>query len=228
MQMLPEAVGRVTGMAATGASSARSFDCDSPAGSDIATPIPDGYRMLTADNTEDRQILVLAEQLNVGKNRVLALFAKRRESGADGQYGHSIDSFGAYLASHSTEAQRVDLPRGEFVKRVVGGAVQSDLVDTLARKAGRRVANAVADTTLREPIALGLLAADDDAAYLGVLQKYVDDKGGVAVMASVGAVTLIHGRVVTVNLAAPCSDDLTVELLLTVQRRTVRELMAAN
>lgn len=199
-----------------------------PTQSALVLPIPDRYCELSAVHPMDREMLEITAQINASHNYVLSIFADCEQLVAWRAEGSDFEQYGMYLSPLTSHGRRYSMTRSDFVGQVAKEFGQFDQMDTVGEEMKKRVKEAEVSINLHEMVHLGLLHADDWAAYTGVLQRVSDDSGYEANVAVVTGMTLLQGQVVTLNLSAPYEGQKTVQALLRQQQRNVRELVDAN
>ena len=196
-------------------------------GADIVLSIPQGYCALDRNNPVDEETITTLEQVNAGRNTVLLMFADCKQLERLRTTGQSLSNSGVYLAPASARSP-VKMSRSQFVREIAQVFKQRDLVEKWSEEGTRRVNAQDAGVEVERNVNLGLLHSDDTAVYTGVVQTLHVEGEGKAQIATVGGLTLVRRRVVSVNLSAPYSGKATVKSLLSTQRDLVKALLAAN
>ena len=197
-------------------------------GGNVVLPIPNGYCALSESNAADKQMISLIERVNAGRNKVLMLFADCAQLQAYRTAGADISKYGSYLAPMSAK-RPVNMPRAAFAK-VIGEQFQKQkaLIEKAQQEAKRRVQNAAPGVALQDNQNLGLIHQDDTGAFTGLIQKWQAEGSGPTRLATVSGLTLVRGRIVSMNLAAPHTGKTTVAGLLTAQRDNIKKLISVN
>ncbi len=195
---------------------------------DLMLPAPESHCSLSEVNPSDRELMAEQIRLQRGQNYVLGMFADCGELIAWRQGRDGLGQFGSYLSPVNTHGRRLPMARQDFVRQIANEFNQNDHVGSAANSMRKELVEAEMSVELGETVSLGLLATDDIGAYIGVLQRISDETGEEAEIAAITGLTLVQGRVVTVNLWAPYDGQRSVEALLSQQRKALRQLIRAN
>lgn len=206
--------------AATDHKQARAYGLDLPA--------PDGFCELSAAYPADRDMLTTAEQLNAGHNRVLSIFADCGELDALRGKGVTLSNYAMYMMPMSAGEAPIMLSRAEVIELLANAFQETDPVGQARDTVRDRIAEADMAIELQELVGLGMLHRDDTALFTGVLTRTAADNGDVDVSAVITGMTLVGGRLVTLNLGAPYEGQQTIDGLLLRQRENLRQLIDAN
>lgn len=194
----------------------------------LELPAPGGYCDLSTAHAADQEMVDATEQLNAGHNRVLSIFAECGQLAAMRADYSQLSNYGSYLAPLSAGDAPLSMSRAELLDAlgtVIGGNDPFGRVGDILRD---RITEADMAFELQDVIGLGLLDQDDRAVYTGALTRTVAEDGAVDVTAVVAGMTLVAGRIVSLNLAAPYEGKQTVSSLLDQQRDNLRRLIEAN
>ncbi|NNG03899.1 MAG: hypothetical protein HKM95_07335 [Inquilinus sp.] len=195
----------------------------------IVTPAPEGTCTLSDRNPVDLQALILQRQLNAGSNHVLSMFADCGELQAARAGNGELFDIGTYLAP-MIGSRPLAGPRAEILAALAGEFDRNGqaAMDSATGDVQRRADRAAMGVEIGEAESLGLLRHDDEALYTGLVQGISTDTGDTVVLATVIALTVIDGWIVSINTGDFYDGPGTVDTLLADQRRNVRRLLAAN
>ena len=194
----------------------------------LEMPAPNGYCPLSRSRLADREMLDTTEQLNAGHNRVLAIFAECGQLEAMRAKGAIVSNYAMYLMPLSAGEAPLEMPRAELIEAFAQALTQNEPFAQARETARDRIAEADLAIELQDMVGLGLLHRDDTAVFTGVLTRTAVEGAGIDVSAVVSGMTLISGRIVSLNLAAPYEGQQTVESLLAQQRGNIRQLLDSN
>lgn len=197
-------------------------------GADVVLSIPKGYCALDKKNRVDQEPISTLEQVNAGRNVILLMFADCKQLEMFRTTGESLSNSGVYMAPRSAR-RPVKMSRAQFVAEFTAQLKQQkQLTDKGHDEGKRRVKEQNAGAEIERNVNLGVLHSDDTAVYTGVLQTWQVEGGGKEQVVTVGGLTVVRERVISVNLSAEYRGKDTVTGLLTAQRGIVRALIAAN
>ena len=205
-----------------------SADTKTPRSFGLGLPPPDGYCELSAAYPADRDVLSTADQLNAGHNRVLAIFADCGELDAMRGKGVTLSNYAMYLMPMAAGDAPIAMSRQDMIEALADAFSETDAVGQARDTIRDRLSEADMAIELQELVGLGLLHRDDTALFTGVLTRTEAQDTGVEVSAVVTGMTLVGGRLVSLNLGAPYDGQRTVDDLLARQRRNVKALIDAN
>ena len=196
---------------------------------ELVLPVPDGYCQVTGSHPADLELLATWEESNRPRNRVLAVFADCGELDDYRADGTPTTHHGGYMAPASADGRRVLMTRPQFVAQMADVIRSQGLpVATIEAEARQTIQRVAPEIELQDIVQLGLLRADDDAAYLGVLQKWHYAPGDTEVLAIVTGLTLVRGQVVNLTLAVPYENEGSLDRALAMQQGNIQRLVAAN
>lgn len=194
----------------------------------LELPAPNGYCALSQSHRADREMLDATAQLNAGHNRVLAIFADCGQLDAMRAKGVILSNYAMYLMPLSAGEAPLPMPRADLLEELARALTQNDPFARARDTVRDRIADADMAIELQDMVGLGLLHRDDTAVFTGVLTRTAIEGGAVDVSAVVSAMTLVSGRIVSLNLAAPYEGQQTVDRLLDQQRGNVRHMIESN
>ncbi len=194
----------------------------------LEMPAPNGYCALSPSHLADRGMLHNTELLNAGHNRVLAIFADCGQLDAMRAKGAVVSNYAMYLMPLSAGEEPLEMPRADLIDALAHALTQDDPFALARDTVQERIAEADMSIELQDMVGLGLLHRDDTAVFTGVLTRTAIDGADVDVSAVVSAMTLVSGRIVSLNLAAPYEGQQTVDSLLAQQRGNIRLLLDSN
>lgn len=195
---------------------------------DIALPIPGGDCALSDRHPADRDMLLLAELIHAGRNRVLSVFADCQDVADFRAGGAEPARRTSYLMPLSARDRHINLPRGQVIADLTAQADRADPHAAAGRDIQRRFDQAGFGRNLGEVVSLGVLHSDDTALYMGTVQNVGDSHGITLRAVTVNALTLINGRLLGVSLGAPYQGPESVERILADAQGHVGRLIAAN
>ena len=194
----------------------------------LEMPAPNGYCALSPSHFADREMLDTTEQLNAGHNRVLAIFAECGQLQAMRAKGAIVSNYAMYLMPLSAGDAPLEMPRAELIEALAQALNQNDPFARARDTVRERIEEADMAIELQDMVGLGLLHRDDTAVFTGVLTRTAVEGAGIDVSAVVSGMTLISGRIVSLNLAAPYDGQETVDSLLAQQRGNIRQFLDSN
>lgn len=194
----------------------------------LALPAPDGYCELSTAHPADRDMLAAAEQLNAGYNRVLSFFAECGQLEAMRAKGTALSNYAAYLMPMAAGDAPLSMSRSRFIDDLTKALDGTDMTGKVRDTVQDRLDEADLAIELQELVGLGALHWDDTGLFTGFLMRAAANDAEAEVSAVVAATTLVNGRILTLNLAAPYKNQQTIDSLLAQQRGNIRQLIDAN
>jgi hypothetical protein len=196
----------------------------------LALPSPKGHCQLTEQQPADaRAIKVVIDALAGTKNELLAASADCGQLEAwRASRLPALDDHAQYQTL--IPAKDLYLPRGPSVKefctatRAQGEKTAAGAIPDLKA----RLEAAMKGAKFNETSFLGVLAEDDDACYVGELQKMRTEIGIEKSQLTISATTLVKGKILFYYLYADYRGPDTVSAALARHQRNVAALLAAN
>lgn len=182
----------------------------------------------------DRTLLEAQEQLH-RQNALLAMVLRcDRLVGLRDGTESTLGTYGILLAPYDEDGGLTPTSgaRPALLEELAAylGAEPDEMAERVAagvEHVREALADVGTDLTLSETRSLGLLDRDDNALYLGVLSSYAVG-GAPQTMASVSAITLAGGYMLTYSVYRPYEDEQSFVALLDLARPVMRDLVAAN
>lgn len=197
---------------------------------DIALPVPSGYCLLTPESRAVENSIETQKWLNRDVNHVLAMFASCSQLGRFRRgEGFFMDSNGTYLAEMDRPDGELADSREAYLADLEEALRAQDPEATVADDLARRISAFYWNLQIERTRNLGVIAADDVAVYVGLVQTVVRPLDHSATLvATVIGMTLLDGAAVTLTLSAPHEYAGAVDDLLAAQTVNMRDLVAAN
>ena len=197
------------------------------ASSELTLPIPAGYCQLAESNPMDREMIDTMRRVNASNNRVLSVFADCKDLERFRKLGLPMDHTGTYFAPKSADGKHLSVPRGKFVQQVANQIKRSDIMAKAKQQARKNVEQSGTDLKLEANVTK-LIDTDENAAYMGSLQTWDYGGGNKQTTSVVTALTVVQGRVVSLNMFAPHKNKASTRKQLAETQKNVRRLLDAN
>lgn len=186
---------------------------------------PQGHCELDAREPLDARFIARMAEALGPELRILAAFADCTQLSVWRKGLTSrIRDYGFVTTLREDEGRSLAAPRAEVVKALAGEFARLDAASVQADAA--RPAEAAGSAAGIRP--LGVLHADAQAVYYGLVGRVPTDEGRSLDSLEVGAMTLIKGKVVSYLLYGEFRGRTSVDAMLAVQRRNMGALIAAN
>ncbi len=166
--------------------------------------IPDGYCPLVKSNPSDRRLIRFLEEGNRNMNLVLITFAdcKQLVAWRKGTKAN-LDDYGYVLAPVNLANRKLQMSVRDFVAEM-RKVLNKQFMDTHMEQALDNIESVVKKNfptaELNQTRNLGVIAEDEKALYLGILQNVTAENGETKNMLGMWGVTLVSGKAVNLYL----------------------------
>jgi len=195
----------------------------------INLPPPTGYCDLTEQQPADARIIKALSDLLAGRNELLAMSADCRQL-QNWRSGRQplLDDFAQYQTLLA--AKDSNFPRAEAVKEIcdLTRAEGEKIFAGAAQDVGKRAETLLKDIKINDNRLIGVFAEDADACYYALLQKLKTEAGTEKTQLTMGATTIIKGKILYYYLTTNYKDAGTVNTALARHKTNVAALLKGN
>lgn len=194
---------------------------------DITFSPPPGYCLFDRSEPLDAEFVDVMEQALGTDTRVLAAFAECTQLSVwrKGLVSY-LQDYGFLTTQRTDEAHRMPEPRRAVVATLARALARADIEAEADRV--RQRSEGVTAARLGQMERLGVLHADADAVYFGLVAAVATAEGRVHDALEIGAMTLIKGRIVSYLLYGAFAGAPSVEAMLAAQRQNMARLIGTN
>lgn len=194
---------------------------------EIAFSPPPGYCTFDPAEPLDAEFVDVMEQALGTDTRILAAFAECTQLSVwrKGLIS-SLQDYGFLTTQRTDEAHHMPEPRRAVVATLARALAQAD-IEAEANRVRERGEGLTA-ARLGQTERLGVLHADGDAVYFGLVAAVATAEGRVHDALEIGAMTLLNGRIVSYLLYGAFAGAPSVEAMLAVQRQNMARLIGTN